>query len=79
MLVAGTRVPVVGNVTMDMTMIDVTDVPCAIGDVATLIGADGDDRIDVERGRRDGRAESVRGAHGSSRPACLAAISERPE
>jgi alanine racemase len=46
-LLAGTRVPVVGNVTMDMTMIDVTDVPCAIGDVATLIGADGDDRIDV--------------------------------
>ena len=46
-LLAGTRVPIVGNVTMDMTMIDVTDVPCAIGDAATLIGADGDDRIDV--------------------------------
>jgi len=46
-LVAGTRVPVVGNVTMDMTMIDVTDVACGVGDVATLIGADGDDRIDV--------------------------------
>ena len=46
-LVSGIRVPVIGNVTMDMTMIDVTDVPCAVGDVATLIGADGDDRIDV--------------------------------
>jgi len=46
-LVAGVRVPVAGNVTMDMTMIDVTDVPCGVGDVATLIGADGDDRIDV--------------------------------
>jgi alanine racemase len=45
--VAGKRAPVVGKVTMDMTMIDVTDIPCAIGDVATLIGADGDDRIDV--------------------------------
>ena len=46
-LVAGVRVPIAGNVTMDMTMIDVTDVPCGVGDVATLIGADGDDRIDV--------------------------------
>jgi len=46
-LVSGQRVPIAGNVTMDMTMIDVTDVPCAIGDVATLIGADGDDHIDV--------------------------------
>ena len=48
--------PVVGVVTMDMTMIDVTDVPCGVGDVATLIGADGDDRIDVERSRANGRA-----------------------
>lgn len=46
-LVRGRRVPVVGVVTMDMTIIDITDVPCAIGDIATLIGADGDDRIDV--------------------------------
>jgi alanine racemase len=46
-LVGGMRVPVAGNVTMDMTMIDVTDVECGVGDVATLIGADGDDRIDV--------------------------------
>jgi len=46
-LVHGKRAPVSGVVTMDMTMVDVTDVPCEIGDVATLIGADGDDRIDV--------------------------------
>jgi alanine racemase len=32
---------------MDMTMVDVTNVRCEIGDVATLIGSDGDDRIDV--------------------------------
>lgn len=39
-LVHGVRVPVVGNVTMDMTMIDVTDLGdrCVVGDVATLIG-----------------------------------------
>jgi len=46
-LICGRRAPVVGVVTMDMTMVDVTDVPCEVGDTATLIGADGDDRIDV--------------------------------
>jgi alanine racemase len=46
-LVRGRRARVAGLVTMDMTMIDVTDVPCEIGDVATLIGADGDDRLTV--------------------------------
>jgi alanine racemase len=46
-LIGGRRAPIVGVVTMDMTMIDVTDVSCEAGDVATLIGADGDDRIDV--------------------------------
>ncbi len=35
-------VPVVGLVTMDMTMCDVTDVQCEIGDRVTLIGADAD-------------------------------------
>jgi alanine racemase len=46
-LVAGQRVPIVGMVTMDMTMADVTDVPCAVGDAATMIGRDGDDEIDI--------------------------------
>jgi alanine racemase len=49
-LLYGKRVPVAGVVTMDMTMVDVTDLtepPCVVGDVATLIGADGEDRIDV--------------------------------
>ncbi|HEY6220094.1 MAG TPA: alanine racemase [Gemmatimonadaceae bacterium] len=41
------RVPVVGTVTMDMTMFDVTDVPCEIGDVVTLIGTDGRNSISV--------------------------------
>ncbi|HEX5438788.1 MAG TPA: alanine racemase [Gemmatimonadaceae bacterium] len=40
-LIRGVEAPVVGVVTMDMTMIDVTDVPCEVGDVATLIGGDG--------------------------------------
>lgn len=47
-LLNGHRAPVAGIVTMDMTMIDVTDIPCAIGDVATLIGRDGDDVLTVD-------------------------------
>jgi alanine racemase len=38
----GVKVPIVGRVTMDMTMLDVTTLRtgCAIGDVATFIGRD---------------------------------------
>ena len=39
-LLQGRRVPVAGVVTMDMTMIDVTGVDCAIGDVVTVIGGE---------------------------------------
>jgi alanine racemase len=46
-IVRGALAPVAGRVTMDMTMIDVTDVECAIGDVATLIGRDGDHLLDM--------------------------------
>ncbi len=38
MLVRGHRVPVVGLVTMDLTMLDVTDVSCEVGDVVTALG-----------------------------------------
>jgi alanine racemase len=34
----GRRVPIVGRVTMDQTMVDVGDLPVAIGDVATIFG-----------------------------------------
>ncbi|MCC6774537.1 MAG: alanine racemase [Gemmatimonadaceae bacterium] len=46
-LVRGRRATVAGVVTMDMTMVDVTAVPCEVGDVATLIGGDGDELLDV--------------------------------
>ena len=46
-LIAGRRACVAGLVTMDMTMIDVTDVPCEVGDVVTLVGSDGGARIDI--------------------------------
>src|SRR4029077_16022543 len=46
-LVHGQRARVAGFVTMEMTMIDGTDVACEIGDVATLVGSDGDDQLTV--------------------------------
>jgi len=47
-LLHGKRTTVAGVVTMDMTMIDVTDIACRPGDVATMIGRDGDALITVE-------------------------------
>ncbi|MGE5729716.1 MAG: alanine racemase [Gemmatimonas sp.] len=46
-LLSGRRAPVVGVVTMDMTMLDVTELDASIGDTATLLGGDGAERIDV--------------------------------
>jgi alanine racemase len=41
-LLRGGPVAVVGIVTMDMTMLDVTDVPCELGDIVTLLGDETD-------------------------------------
>jgi alanine racemase len=49
LLVRGRRAPVVGRVAMDMCMADVTAVPeVAVGDVATLLGRDGEERVDAD-------------------------------
>lgn len=34
----GHRVPTIGNICMDMCMLDVTDVPCEVGDTVTIFG-----------------------------------------
>jgi alanine racemase len=50
-LVRGRRVPLVGNVTMDAAMFDVTDVPGApvgVDDEFVLLGSQGDERIIAE-------------------------------
>jgi len=47
-LVRGKRVPLVGTISMDLTMLDVTDVPqIAIGDIVTIYGHDGNSSIVV--------------------------------
>jgi len=48
-LVGGLRAPVVGRVTMDMTMLDVTDVPdVKVGDEVVILGRQGDAVLPVE-------------------------------
>jgi alanine racemase len=47
-LVAGRRCPVAGIITMDMSMVDVTDVPCAVGDEVVLLGQQGKERITAD-------------------------------
>ena len=46
-LLRGTRIPVAGRVTMDMTMFDVTGTGAALGDLVTLLGEDAGDVITV--------------------------------
>jgi alanine racemase len=48
-LVKGLKAPVVGRVTMDMIMIDVTDIKdVAIGDEVVLLGSQGREKISAE-------------------------------
>ena len=49
MIVRGKKVPVVGRVSMDWTILDVTDIPnVEIGTKVTVIGHDGDESISAE-------------------------------
>jgi alanine racemase len=49
-LIHGVRAPVRGRVCMNMTMVDVTHIPDVdTGDVATLLGSDGEERISAEQ------------------------------
>ncbi len=48
MLLHGRLVPLVGTISMDLTTLDVTDVPDAeLGDVVTIYGRDGNAEIRV--------------------------------
>lgn len=48
-LVCGKRAPMIGRICMDQLMIDVTDIAgVKVGDIATVIGSDGDERITAE-------------------------------
>ena len=48
-IVNGQKVPIIGRICMDMIMLDVTDIEhVAAGDIATIIGKDGDEEIYCE-------------------------------
>ena len=48
-LIHGKKAPVTGRICMDQFMIDVTDIPdAAEGDIVTLIGREGEERITIE-------------------------------
>lgn len=48
-LIHGKRAPIIGCICMDQMMIDITDIDnVKIGDVATLIGKDGDDQVTLK-------------------------------
>jgi alanine racemase len=53
-LLRGQRVPLVGTISMDLTMLDVTGVPqTEVGDVITIYGKDGNATIDVSEVARE--------------------------
>lgn len=48
-LVHGHRVPIVGRISMDVTVVDISSVPSvSLGEVVTFLGCDGDARIPVD-------------------------------
>ena len=48
-LVRGRRVPIIGRISMDVTVVDISDAgPVEPGDIATLIGSDGGETITVD-------------------------------
>jgi alanine racemase len=50
MLVRGMQVPVVGRVTMDLTMVDLTDLPVAeVGDEVVIFGSQSDTTLSLEQ------------------------------
>ena len=57
-LIRGRRAPIVGRVTMDLTMVDATEIPdVALGDEAVLFGEQGGSRVSLEEVAE--RAETI--------------------
>ena len=54
MLIRGHRVPIIGRISMDVTTVDLTDQPeAAVGDIATVIGRDGEQEITLDQVARE--------------------------
>ncbi|MDP2629366.1 MAG: alanine racemase [Candidatus Harrisonbacteria bacterium] len=48
MLIAGKRAPIRGLISMDFASVDVSDIHCDVGSVATIIGSQGKESIDAQ-------------------------------
>ena len=46
-IIRGQRCPVLGRITMDQTVVDVTNVPARVGDEVVLIGKQGREEISI--------------------------------
>ena len=48
-LVHGCRAPIIGRISMDVTVVNISEIPnVSLGDIATLIGSDKDEQITVD-------------------------------
>lgn len=48
-LLKGRRVPIIGRISMDLTVVDISDLPgVRVGDIATLLGTDGREEITLD-------------------------------
>ena len=48
-LIHGCRAPMIGRISMDVTVVNISDIPnVSLGDIATLIGSDKDEQITVD-------------------------------
>jgi len=56
-LINGRRARVRGRVSMDMIIVDVTGIPCRVGDTVTLIGRDG--REEIQAGELAARIDTT--------------------
>ena len=75
-LIRGRRAPMIGRVTMDLTMVDVTEIPdVALGDEAVLWGEQGGARITLEEVAERAETHSLRDSvqHGQTGRARLPA------
>ena len=84
-LISGRRHPVVGTISMDNITVEVGDAEVAIGDSATLIGADGERARDRRGARPPARHDQLRdhvrdlGARPARARALVSALAERLE
>ena len=47
-LINGKRAKIIGRVCMDQIMVNVTDIDVKVGDIATIIGSDGEETITAD-------------------------------